>query len=582
VGFAEATIWVDLRAYARDGVFSGQEGRMMFPVLSRHRRLSVELPQAGLAGRRTRALIAAMVAASALLTGCTSLHEWWHNGFKVGPNYGRPPAPVADQWIDSDNPAVKSEATDYSYWWSTFNDPVLDTLITTAYRQNLSLKMAGLRILEARAQRGIAAGNLFPQQQEMFGRYARNEWSDTAYPFGDFPIRKHFDDWITGFDATWELDVWGRIRRGIESADANLNAQIESYDDVLVILQAEVAAAYVQMRTVENRLELARQNVKLQQDTLKIVQDRFNQGVVSELDVRQAKSAVATTESLIPMLEESHRKLQNALCILMGMPPQDLQLNRDGPHPIPEAPTEVVVGIPAELLRRRPDVRKAERQAAAQCAQIGIATAELYPHFAITGNIALNAENFSELYRWDSIAGSVGPGFQWNILNYGRIRNNIEVQDVRFQQAVLSYQDTVLKANKEVEDAIVSFLREKVRHEFLAEAVGETQRAAELALLQYNEGIVDYQRVLDTQRALVLQQDATAESQGKVALNLVAVYKAIGGGWRMRYSPSGQVAGMPTALPPLEETPTPVGPAPAAPLPEPPTPEAAGVVPAKP
>ena len=355
-----------------------------------------------------------------------------------------------------------------------------------------------------------------------------------------FPIREHYDDWIVGFDASWELDVWGRLRRAVESADANVCAQIDNYDDVLVILQAEVAATYIQLRTVETRLALARENVTLQKNTLKIVDDRFNQGVVSELDVRQARSAVAATESLIPMLEESRRKLRNALCVLLGMPPHDLNLDR-GPRIIPQAPAEVVVGIPAELLRRRPDIRRAEQQAAAQCARIGIAVSELYPHFSISGNIALNAEYFSDLFRGDSLAGSIGPNFRWNILNYGRIRNNICVEDSRFRQLVLAYQQTVLQANQEVEDCIVAFLREKERVQFLAQSADETRKAVDLAILQYHEGIVDYQRVLDTERALVVQQEALAGSRGQVALNLVAVYKALGGGWEM-----------PAALPPVD------------------------------
>ena len=492
--------------------------------------------------RRSCQLGHALLAATLLLAGCQSTHQWWKNGFIVGPNYCSPAAPIADDWIDNQDPHVVSAPMDYSYWWAVFQDPVLDELIDTAYRENLSLKIALQRIVEARAQRGIAVGNLFPQEQQLFGRYTRNEISDNAYPFGEFPIRKHYDDWITGFDATWELDIWGRIQRGIESADANLDAQVANYDDILVMIQAEVASAYLQLRTTEERLVLAHENVKLQEHTLEIIQHRFDQGVVSELDLRQAKSALASTRSLIPALEEGHRKAETGLCILLGLPPQQLPVLQSGPQRIPEVPPEVIVGIPAELLMRRPDIRRAERQAAAQCAQIGIATAELYPHIAISGNIAFNAEHFQDLFAWESIAGSVGPGFQWNILNYGRIKNNIYVQDARFRQLVYQYQNTVLQANKEAEDGIVSFLKEKVRTRLLTEGVQETEKATELAMLQYEQGFADYQRVLDTQRALVLQQDGLAESRGKVALNLVAVYKALGGGWQMRCQPGPSAA----------------------------------------
>lgn len=518
---------------------------------------------------RRYALIAGVAIAACLLAGCTSTRGWWWNGFKVGPNYGRPAAPVAGQWIDADNPNVRSEATDYSYWWTVFNDPVLNRLVYTAYQQNLPLKIAGLRIVEARAQRGIAAGSLFPQQQQMIGAYSRNKFSDHMYPFGMFPGNREYDDWVAGFDMAWELDIWGKVRRAVEAADANLDAQIENYDDVLVILQAEVAAAYIQMRTLERQLLFTRKNAELQKGSLDIIQRRFAQGIVSELDVRQAKAELAVTESLIPKFEEAHRQVQNALCLLVGMPPGSLDAELVEPGPIPTPPAEVVVGIPAELLRRRPDVRRAERQAAAQSARIGVAAAEFYPHIAITGSISLRAEQFSDLFGWDSIGGSVGPGFRWNILNYGRIQNGVRVEDARFQQAVIGYQSTVLAANKEAEDAIVSFLREQQRVRLLQQAAQEVARALEIGLHLYEQGVIDYQRVLDSQRALVFQQDALAQSQGKVATNLVAVYKAIGGGWRMRYAPNAPeiVTGVPS-----EKEPAPANDArsPAQPLPVPP------------
>ncbi len=500
--------------------------------------------------RSPRRILVLLLGATLLLTGCSSTRQWWANGFKMGPNYCPPGGPVAEEWIDTDDPTVVSEPTDHSYWWAVFEDPVLDELIDTAYRENLTLKMACQRIAEARAQRGMAVGNLFPQQQQMFGSYTRTEISDNAYPFGDFPIRKHYDDWITGFDAAWELDIWGQVRRGIESADANLDSQVASYDDILVMVQAEVASAYMQLRTTEERLALARQNVELQKRTLQIIQHRFDQGVVSELDLHQAKSALSATRSLIPALEEGHRKAETGLCILTGLPPQRLPALERGQPTIPEAPPEIVVGIPAELLLRRPDIRKAERDAAGQCARIGIATSELYPHIGISGNIAFNAEHFEDLFGWESITGSIGPGFQWNILNYGRIQNNIRVQDARFWQLVYQYQNTVLKANKEVEDGIVSFLKEKIRVQLLTEGVQETEKAAQLAMLQYEQGFADYQRVLDTQRALVQQQDGLAASRGKVAVNLVAVYKALGGGWQMRCA-EGQMPVLTTADSPI-------------------------------
>jgi len=503
------------------------------------------------------------LALALLATGCTTgPEEWIRNGFKVGPNYCRPPAPVADQWIDSEDPLVQAQAADYSDWWGVFDDPALNELVEAAYEQNLPLKVAGMRILEARSQLGVATGNLFPQQQQMVGFLARTEFSDNSFPFGAFPLpQMAFDTWRLGFGQDslpvfWELDFWGRFRRGIESAEANMNARIEDYDAALVILQAEVATMYVQVRTLEERLALARQNVELQKNTLRITQDRFDQGVVSELDVQQARSVLGATESLIPVLQMGRRKAQNRLCTLMGMPPRDLEAELGGPGATPTTPPEVAVGIPAELLRRRPDVRRAEREAAAQCARIGIAESAMYPQFAIAGNIAFESEQFADLFSWDSIAGSVGPSFRWNILNYWRIRNNVGVEEARFSQAVLNYQETVLRANEEAENAITAYLREQTRVKSLAGSTAATARAVELANIQYEQGLIDFQRVLDSQRALVLQQDTLAESRGNVALNLIALYKALGGGWEMRLEANLASATVPAETP-FEEEPLP-------------------------
>jgi NodT family efflux transporter outer membrane factor (OMF) lipoprotein len=480
------------------------------------------------------AALAAAVCVS--LCGCaTGPGQWFHNGFMVGPNYAPPAAPVACEWIDTGEPELQTQGTDYAYWWTVFDDPVLNGLVDTAYQQNLPLQLAGTRILQARAQLGIATGTLFPQQQQVVAAYTRTKISENGYPFGSFTLPKYaFDTWNVGFDAAWELDFWGRFRRGIESANANLGAQLENYDDVLVILQAEVAATYIQMRTAEQRLELARKNLEIQQHTLDIVQARFDEGAVSDLDVQQALAILGATEALVPALEKGRRQAQNRLCTLLGMPPYDLQAELGGPGTIPIAPPEVAVGIPAELLERRPDVRRAEREAAAQCAQIGIAETELYPRIAITGTIALESEKFSQLFDTGSLTGMVGPGLRWNVLNYGRIRNNVVVQDARFQQLVLQYQETVLRANEEAENAIVSFLRDQERVRALQRSTAAAARSVELSQLQYEQGLIDFQRLLDSQRALVLQQDALAEAQGSVALSLVALYKALGGGWQTR------------------------------------------------
>jgi NodT family efflux transporter outer membrane factor (OMF) lipoprotein len=499
----------------------------------------------------------AVAVAILLLSGCTGLRDWYGNGYKVGPQYCPPMAPLADHWIDANDPHVQSVARDYANWWTLFRDPVLDRLVQTASCQNVSLQTAGFRILEARAQRDVATGNLFPQQQQANGSYQRGQISQNAYPynligpaFPGFPYS--YNAWSAGLNASWELDFWGKFRRGIEAADASLRAQIEDYDNVLVLLQAEVATNYVQMRTFAERLKLARQNVALQKQSLAVVEQRFHAGLVTELDLQQAKYSLANTEALLPNFETGQRQSQNRLCTLMGCPPHDMTTELGPDAAMLEAPQEVVVGIPAELLGRRPDVRRAERQAAAQSARIGIAEADFYPQIAITGSISYQAENLNELFTPGSVAGVVGPGFQWNILNYGRIKNNVRVQDARFQQAVLTYRDTVLRAYEEVEDAVIAFLHEQQRARTLDESARAAARSTDLALRQYERGLIYFQPLLDSQRVLVQEQDTLSESRGLVLVNLIAVYRALAGGWTARLpqgSPTPTATAEPVAMP---------------------------------
>ena len=486
------------------------------------------------AGRKIAVLL---VVLSFVLSGCTGPGQWLRNGFKVGPNYATPSAATAEHWIDADNPRLKGLNGNNAQWWTAFNDPALDYLVTSAANENLTLKTAGCRILEARAERGVAAGNLFPQEQQMGGSYTRNALGN-GYPFNLFDLGHYYDNTTVGFNAAWELDFWGRFRRAIEAADANLDAQCAGYNNVLVLLQSEVATNYIQMRAYEERLQLARKNVDLQRDTLRIISLREKSGLVTELDVQQATYNLGQTESMIPLLDAGRRRALNRLCILMAQPPQELDqiTNRAGLIPVP--PQEIVVGIPAELLRRRPDVQQTERMAALQSARIGIAEAEFYPHIAITGTIGVQAQNFSNLFNSQSLVGAVGPGFNWNVLNYGRIRNNVRAQDARFQQAVLTYRDTVLRANEEVENGIVSFLREQDRVASLTGSTNAAARSVEIATKQYEKGTIDYQPLLDSERVLVQQQDTLTESRGLVGIYLVSIYKALGGGWQAQQQPS--------------------------------------------
>jgi NodT family efflux transporter outer membrane factor (OMF) lipoprotein len=476
-------------------------------------------------------LLIAIFALAFLVSGCM-----------IGPDFVKPDAQVEEEWLQQQNPRIKSETLDDSQWWVAFDDPVLDNLIEIASRQNLDLQNAGLRILEARAQLGIAVGSQYPQTQQISGEASANQLSENA-PNGA-GADKFFYNYRLGFDAAWEFDFWGRFRRGVESANASLYASLADYDDILVSLIAEVARTYFDIRTFEQRLLVTKENVSLQEESLDVAEARFEFGATSQLDVSQAKALLKQTQATVPPLEASLRQAKNALAILLGILPTEIQDILGPPKPIPTLPIEVAVGIPAELLRRRPDIRLAEFQAAAQSAQIGISKADLYPSFSLIGSIGLqssdkggdlsNNANFSDLFTSDGITYFIGPTFQWPIFNYGRLKNNLRVQDARFQQLVVNYQNTVLRAFQDVEDATVGFLRTQEQKAFLYESVEQYKLSVELSLIQYSEGITDYQRVIDAQRNLAQQADAFASATGSVGTNLIALYKALGGGWELR------------------------------------------------
>jgi NodT family efflux transporter outer membrane factor (OMF) lipoprotein len=498
------------------------------------------------------------------LSGCTSFSEYIHNGFKVGPNYAKPPAPVAKEWIDANDKRVRTEKDDLSKWWTVFNDPVLDNLVCRAYRQNISLRQAGFQVLVARALRNIAIGNLFPQTQEATGDFTRHALSvETANSglgglnnpsFSTF--RRFYQQWDFGFTMAWELDFWGRFRRAIEADNATLDASVENYDDVLVTLLGEVASGYVNIRTLQQQIQLTRANVELQRKTLEIARARFKGGTATELDVDQAQSNLSQTESQIPQLEQQLRQAGNQLCTLLGIPPVNLTPLL-GTGAIPTAPVEVAVGIPADLLRRRPDVRRAERQAAAQSAQIGIAEADFYPRISLDGTLDYSAQHFQRLFRPSAFNGTFGPAFTWEILNYGRILSNVRAQDAQFQALVATYQNTVLTAAQDVENGLVQFLKSQEAVKELTTAVEAAQKAVFVALAQYKGGTVDFNRVALLEQNLVQFQNLLAQAQGNVALGLINVYRALGGGWQIRYTGCEPADLPPPAPPPAEARPAP-------------------------
>jgi len=352
------------------------------------------------------------------------------SGCMIGPDYARPPAPTAGRWIEAEHAALRTESADTPRWWEVFGDPVLGRLVAIAHAENLTLRAAGLRVLQAQARRGVAIGGLFPQTQQLSGSYTRTRLSLNNQPVLD----RDLDSFQAGFDAAWEIDLWGRFRRAIEAADAELLAAVADYDDVLVSLVAEVATTYVQIRVLDERIALARANVGVQRDSLEIATVRFEAGGTSELDVQQARTLLADTEASIPQLEIQRRQADDSLCVLLGVSPGDLADLLGTSIGIPAAPVAIAVGIPANLLRRRPDVERAERQVAAQSARIGVAKADLLPRFQLIGSVGLSAEDAANFFEGHSFEAFGGPRFDWPILNYGRITNAVRVEDATFQE----------------------------------------------------------------------------------------------------------------------------------------------------
>jgi NodT family efflux transporter outer membrane factor (OMF) lipoprotein len=451
---------------------------------------------------------------------------------KIGPDYQPPQPTVAERWRDADDPALAVGATPTA-WWALFDDPALLRLVETARRQNPSLEFAAVRVLEARARRGIAVGGLYPQRQDAVGSWSRARLSESRANQTNPQLDTDFDDWSFGAEASWELDLWGHLRRGVEAADAELMAQVADYDDVLVSLIAEVVAGYVRLRVFEERLAVARGNATIQKRSRDIADVKFRHETVSELDVVQADALLATTEAFAAQQEAERRAAENALAVLLGLPPQSLD-EMLGERGIPVAPARVGVGLPAELLRRRPDVRRLERQLAAQSARIGIAKADLLPRLSLTGVFSVAAEDFADLGDPRSIEAFGGPTLRWAVLNYGRITNNVRVQDARFQALLAAYEATVLQAQQEVENAIVRLARARDQVAALERGAAAARRAVDISELQYREGMVDYVRVLDAHERLLAAQEQLAVARGEAAGQVVALYRSLGGGWEVR------------------------------------------------
>lgn len=456
-------------------------------------------------------------------------------GCRVGPEYESPQLPMPDQWQDQHQLAtLRGEPLDADAWWQAFDDPALQVLICEVRESNLSLCETGTRILEAQAVAEGARGILAPQTQAAYGglQHVRISENSAEQVLAGALGRNHLDVWNVGLSAAWELDFWGRYQRQIAAADAELEASIENYHDSLVLHLAETAHTYVQLRTLEQRLLLLEQNVALQEQTLALTTRKARAGVRPQLDVLQASANLEETKAQVPDLEALHRLANNRLCVLLGRPPVDLEPDVGRTAIIPAASPSVACGVPADLLRRRPDVRRAERELAAQSQRIGIAMAEFYPHLSLTGDIGLDALSFGNLFEAGSLAMSVGPTFRWNLLNYGRIQASVEREQARYQRLLWAYQQAVLRADEEAENAIVRYLKGQERVARLEQSVRFARQSVDEAVVAYEKGVLDFQRLSDLELQLLAKQDSLATAQGQSSQNLVAVYRALGGGWQ--------------------------------------------------
>jgi NodT family efflux transporter outer membrane factor (OMF) lipoprotein len=458
-------------------------------------------------------------------------------GCTVGPDYEAPvpEEQVPDAWRSAAAEEIEEVGTPLETWWTNLRDPKLVELIEEARAANLSLLTAAARVQEGRARLGIATGRYYPDLV-VDGSFTRTEPSENAF---DANLPPEFFDtndlWDLGVGFNWEIDVFGRLRRGAEAARADLEASIEDYRDVMVILMADVASAYVEIRTLQQRLHYAKLNVQAQAKSVQLTRDRFNAGLSPLTDVTQSEYNLANLQAGIPRLESLLAAEINRLAVLLGKPPGAVDDLLEGDSEIPSPDEDVALGIPADLLRRRPDIRFAERRLAAQTALIGVAKADLYPTFSLAGVLAVTSTESGNLFDSDSVNWSLVPGLRWNIFSAGKIRNNIRVEEARTQQLLFAYEQTVLSALDEVETTMVAYQRELERQERLLEAVGASERTVSLVETQYKSGLTGFLNLLDAQRTLATQQDAWSESEGLVIQNLIALNRALGGGWGPYY-----------------------------------------------
>ncbi len=448
----------------------------------------------------------------------------------VGPDYKRPEVPVYEYWhtrLSDTSAAWEPNRMSLAQWWTTFNDAKLTRLIERALEGNLDLKRAQAQVREARARRGIAESGFLPS---LNGSGSATWTHSTGNGVANATSDRSSELYSANFDASWELDIFGGVRRSVEAAQGDLQASEESLRGVLVSLLSEVALNYFDVRTYQDRLSVAESNLQSQTETHQLTQWRHQAGLTDELAVQQARYNLENTRSQIPVLRTGLDAAMNRIAVLLGEQPGAVHAELDHAEPIPVPPLQVAVGVPADLLRRRPDVRQAERELAAQTARIGVATADLYPKLTLSGSIGLETLSLKNLPS-GSLAFSGGPSITWAIFRGGAIRQNIELQSVLQEEALVRYESVILRALEEVENGLRAYIETQERRKSLTDATQAAQIAAELAQQKYQAGLTDFASVLDAQRSLLSLEEQLAISNGNVSANLVRVYKALGGGW---------------------------------------------------
>lgn len=447
----------------------------------------------------------------------------------IGPEYEAPSLESDEAWSASDE-NLFNVATPESIetWWVTLDDAVLNDLIERSFAANLDLATAVQSVRQAAAIRGVSAAERFPDLDGT-GSYSREQQGQNGFPALNDPAE--FDFFALGLEFGWELDVWGRVRRLVESADADLAAAVEDLHDVRVLLASEVASEYVGLRTAQARLDVALRNIEIQQQSLTLTKTRFDAGAAPQLDVAQAETNLANTEAELPSLQADVRDGLLRLAVLLGDNPTSLLEELSAVGPIPTPPTEVVIGIPADTLRRRPDIRSAERTLAAEVARIGVELGDLYPRFSLGGSFEFNSTDADSWFDADSFNFGFGPAFSWNLFDGGRERSEVRAQEAAADIALLSYRSSVLNAIEEVESATYRHARQLERTAALARASAAAQQSADLSRQLYLEGRSDFQNVLDSERELFTAQDNLILSQSEVTTTYITIQRSLGGGW---------------------------------------------------